>query len=149
MLEHPGRAVGVLQIPGDQAQIDQQFGIFGIQLEGPFIGHQRLVQMAHALQRHAQHVKGLGIAAVQLDGLQRPFAGFGDIALAPYPEAALEGDIGTAAHLFGGELIDQDFQLVEGFDPGVNAGQGIHGLQCGGFGHRVPSRLNIGTIRTA
>ena len=89
-LEHPRRAFGQFQIPGGEAQIDQQLRIFGIELEGAFIGHQRLVQMAHPLQRHGQHMKGLGIGVVDLGRLQRPLAGAHDLAPAPGADAALQ-----------------------------------------------------------
>ena len=94
-LEHLRRAVGQLHVPGRQAQIDQQFRVFGVQFEGALISHQRLVQMAHPLQRHGQNVERLGIFVIGLGRLQRPLAGLDDVAATPDADGALEQDVGA------------------------------------------------------
>ena len=138
--EHLGRALGQLQVPGGEAQIDQQLGIFGIQMEGAFIGHQRLVQMAHPLQRHGQHMKGLGILGIGFGRLQRPLAGLDDVALAPGPDGALQRHVGAMARLGLGHLVDQGFQLVQRLHARVHAGQRVNALEWGGLCHGI-SRL--------
>ena len=146
--EHLGRAFGQLQVPGGEAQIDQQLRVFRVQLEGALIGHQGLVQVTHALQRHGQHMEGLGILGIGFGRLQRPLAGLDDVALAPGPDRALQRHVGAVARLGLGRLVDQVFQLVQRLHARVHAGQRVNALKWGGLCHGM-SRLceNLAAIK--
>ena len=91
--------------------------------------------MAHALQRHAQNMEGLGVFTVGLGRFQRPLRRLDDIALAPGLDAALQRDIRPVTGLFPGHFVNKSFQSVDGLQPGVHPGKGVHRRLGQGLGH--------------
>ena len=103
--------------------------------------------MAHALQRHGQNVKRLGIFAVAFGGFQGPLSGPGNVALAPGADAALEQHIGTVAGLLAHHVLNQGFEFIEGFKPCVHAGKRVHTGLGKGLGHKQISAWKSALIR--
>jgi hypothetical protein len=91
------RAFDHFQVPRRQPEIEQEIGIVGVDLEGPLIGDERLVQMPHALKRHGQHVIGLSVAAIRLGRFERELACTRDVSAAPVPDRAAKKAVRLAA----------------------------------------------------
>jgi len=144
MREHPRRAVILLQVPCDESEIDQQFRIVGIELERAAVGDERLVDMPHPLQRHAEHVIGLGVALVLVGRGQRELSGLHDVAAAPRPDGTPEDRVGFAPRHRGVSLFMQLLELGQRRHLGVEAGQRIEG----GQGLRARHDGNLGIFQS-
>ena len=102
-----------LQVPGGQAQIDQQFGIFGIELRRR--AHRSPAPCADgpSLQRHAKHMKGLGVGLVGVGRGERELAGARDVAAPPRLDRAAQDAVGFAARRAASSSSCKRFELGE------------------------------------
>ncbi len=103
-------------------RLSRQVGIVRIEREGAFIGHQRLVQMAHLLQRHRQHVEGLGVGVVDLGRAQRQLGRAHDVAAPPALDRAAHQAVRFAPRQCGVDVFVKRLEFRQ--RPGLRADAG-------------------------
>ncbi len=85
------------------------------------------MDVAHALERHAENMIGLGVGLIRVRGIHRKPAGADDVAFPPRLDGALEHGVRLAPGKRRLDFFVQGFKFGERFELGVHADKRVQG----------------------